>query len=50
MNCLLCKIRKKAIDEFVDFLNWLSEKEYYEQILGEYSEYQEQLKAKQREG
>jgi len=38
MKCLMCKIRKASQDEFMDFLNWLSEQEYYEQILYEYEE------------
>jgi len=38
-NCLICEIRKAAHIEFMDFLNWLTTKPYYEQIQGEYFEY-----------
>lgn len=35
-ECAMCRIRKAAFDEQMAFLNWLSTKPYYEQIMAEY--------------
>jgi len=38
-KCPFCKIFRDANKEFVHFLDFLSKKEYYESLLGEYYEY-----------
>ena len=37
-KCPFCKIFRDANKEFVHFLDFLSKKEYYEALLGEYYE------------
>lgn len=37
-KCLFCNIDRKSRKEFMEFLNWLAKKPYYEQIVGEYME------------
>lgn len=36
IGCIKCKIERAAREEFMNFLNWLSHKEYYGQIQAEY--------------
>lgn len=42
-TCIFCKINKKARDEFMAFLNWLSKRKDYLKIMDEYNKYQNDM-------
>jgi len=40
----MCNVNNKAHKEFMKFLDWLSTKEYYEQIVYEYMNFEGEVK------